>query len=102
VLCRYFDADTVGLDFKGMVEDLTAAPDGSIILLHGEQRANPSAMLLSRIRSIILQLSEGHMRHSSRRIETAFQAPGNCATAIITASTVTCSAVDAVCPSTTH
>jgi aspartate/tyrosine/aromatic aminotransferase len=33
---RYFDADTVGLDFKGMVEDLTAAPDGSIVLLHGE------------------------------------------------------------------
>lgn len=32
---RYFDADTVGLDFKGMMEDITAAPDGSIILLHG-------------------------------------------------------------------
>ncbi|WIA08502.1 hypothetical protein OEZ85_007936 [Tetradesmus obliquus] len=32
---RYFDPDTVGLDFKGMVEDLTAAPDGSIVLLHG-------------------------------------------------------------------
>jgi aspartate aminotransferase len=38
VLHRYFDADTVGLDFKGMMEDITAAPDGSIILLHGEQR----------------------------------------------------------------
>jgi aspartate aminotransferase len=36
VLHRYFDADTVGLDFKGMMEDITAAPDGSIILLHGE------------------------------------------------------------------
>lgn len=33
---RYFDPDTVGLDFKGMMEDITAAPDGSIILLHGE------------------------------------------------------------------
>lgn len=32
---RYFDADTVGLDFKGMVEDLTAAPEGSVALLHG-------------------------------------------------------------------
>ncbi|KAG2500524.1 hypothetical protein HYH03_001301 [Edaphochlamys debaryana] len=32
---RYFDADTVGLDFKGMVEDLKAAPAGSVVLLHG-------------------------------------------------------------------
>lgn len=34
--CRYFDPDTVGLDFKGMIADITAAPDGSIILLHGK------------------------------------------------------------------
>lgn len=34
---RYFDADTVGLDYKGMVEDIEAAPEGSIIVLHGEQ-----------------------------------------------------------------
>ncbi|KAF8072598.1 Aspartate aminotransferase P2 [Scenedesmus sp. PABB004] len=32
---RYFDADTVGLDFEGMTADLNAAPDGSIVLLHG-------------------------------------------------------------------
>lgn len=32
---RYFDADTVGLDFKGMVEDLTNAPEGSVVVLHG-------------------------------------------------------------------
>jgi aspartate aminotransferase len=32
---RYFDPDTVGLDFAGMLEDLQAAPDGSIVLLHG-------------------------------------------------------------------
>ena len=32
---RYFDPETVGLDFKGMVEDLEAAPDGSVVLLHG-------------------------------------------------------------------
>ncbi|MEW5320390.1 MAG: hypothetical protein WDW38_011465 [Sanguina aurantia] len=32
---RYFDPATVGLDFKGLMEDITAAPDGSIILLHG-------------------------------------------------------------------
>ena len=35
---RYYDADTVGLDFKGMMADITAAPDGSVILLHGEPR----------------------------------------------------------------
>eukprot|EP00195_Chlamydomonas_chlamydogama_P011440 CAMPEP_0202901242 /NCGR_PEP_ID=MMETSP1392-20130828/14143_1 /ASSEMBLY_ACC=CAM_ASM_000868 /TAXON_ID=225041 /ORGANISM="Chlamydomonas chlamydogama, Strain SAG 11-48b" /LENGTH=435 /DNA_ID=CAMNT_0049587777 /DNA_START=77 /DNA_END=1384 /DNA_ORIENTATION=+ len=32
---RYFDQETVGLDFKGMVEDLEKAPDGSVVLLHG-------------------------------------------------------------------
>ncbi|GFR52883.1 hypothetical protein Agub_g15515 [Astrephomene gubernaculifera] len=32
---RYFDAATVGLDFKGLTEDLTAAPPGSVVLLHG-------------------------------------------------------------------
>ncbi|GAX73929.1 hypothetical protein CEUSTIGMA_g1379.t1 [Chlamydomonas eustigma] len=32
---RYYDPETVGLDFKGMMEDISAAPDGSIILLHG-------------------------------------------------------------------
>jgi len=32
---RYFDAETVGLDFKGMMADLEAAPAGSVVLLHG-------------------------------------------------------------------
>eukprot|EP00475_Leptophrys_vorax_P007679 TRINITY_DN1486_c2_g1_i1.p1 TRINITY_DN1486_c2_g1~~TRINITY_DN1486_c2_g1_i1.p1 ORF type:complete len:458 (+),score=53.06 TRINITY_DN1486_c2_g1_i1:1930-3303(+) len=32
---RYYDPKTVGLDYAGMVEDIKAAPDGSVILLHG-------------------------------------------------------------------
>uniref|UniRef100_A0A7S0RL76 aspartate transaminase n=1 Tax=Pyramimonas obovata TaxID=1411642 RepID=A0A7S0RL76_9CHLO len=32
---RYFDPKTVGLDFEGMIEDIKAAPKGSVILLHG-------------------------------------------------------------------
>eukprot|EP00210_Caulerpa_lentillifera_P006611 g6316.t1 len=32
---RYFDAKTTGLDFEGMCEDISAAPEGSVILLHG-------------------------------------------------------------------
>lgn len=32
---RYFDAETVGLDWKGMREDLEAAPEGSVVVLHG-------------------------------------------------------------------
>lgn len=32
---RYFDANTVGLDFNGMIADIKDAPRGSIILLHG-------------------------------------------------------------------
>ncbi|CAD6916362.1 unnamed protein product [Tilletia controversa] len=31
---RYYDKETVGLDFKGLVDDLKAAPEKSIILLH--------------------------------------------------------------------
>eukprot|EP00879_Flechtneria_rotunda_P027702 GHRR01029689.1.p1 GENE.GHRR01029689.1~~GHRR01029689.1.p1 ORF type:complete len:346 (+),score=121.14 GHRR01029689.1:119-1156(+) len=32
---RYFNPETVGLNFEGLVEDLKAAPDGSIVVLHG-------------------------------------------------------------------
>ncbi|XP_031487369.1 aspartate aminotransferase, cytoplasmic-like [Nymphaea colorata] len=31
---RYYDASTRGLDFQGLLEDLNAAPAGSIVLLH--------------------------------------------------------------------
>jgi len=31
---RYFDANTKGLNCEGMLEDLTAAPEGSVVLLH--------------------------------------------------------------------
>lgn len=31
---RYYDKNTVGLDLKGMLEDIRSAPEGSIILLH--------------------------------------------------------------------
>ena len=33
--CRYFDPETVGLDFNGMKEDLQSAPEGSVVVLHG-------------------------------------------------------------------
>ncbi len=32
---RYFDAETRGVDFAGMMEDLSAAKPGDVILLHG-------------------------------------------------------------------
>jgi aspartate aminotransferase, mitochondrial len=31
---RYYNRETIGLDFDGMVEDLKAAPKSSIVLLH--------------------------------------------------------------------
>lgn len=31
---RYWDASKLGLDLNGMLEDLAAAPDGSVVLLH--------------------------------------------------------------------
>jgi len=31
---RYYNKDTIGLDFEGMVADLKAAPEGSMVLLH--------------------------------------------------------------------
>ena len=32
---RYFDPETIGLDFAGMLEDLRACPNGSVVVLHG-------------------------------------------------------------------
>ena len=32
---RYYDPKTRGFDFHGMLEDLKAAPDNSVVLLHG-------------------------------------------------------------------
>ena len=31
---RYYNKDTIGLDFEGMVADLKSAPEGSLVLLH--------------------------------------------------------------------
>jgi aspartate aminotransferase, mitochondrial len=31
---KYYNKDTIGLDFDGMIEDLKAAPNNSIVLLH--------------------------------------------------------------------
>lgn len=31
---RYYNKDTIGLDFDGMIEDIRALPEGSIVLLH--------------------------------------------------------------------
>ena len=31
---RYYNKDTIGLDFEGMVADIKAAPEGSLVLLH--------------------------------------------------------------------
>ncbi|KAL9633048.1 MAG: hypothetical protein Q9204_003559, partial [Flavoplaca sp. TL-2023a] len=31
---RYYNKDTIGLDFDGMVADIKAAPEGSVVLLH--------------------------------------------------------------------
>ena len=33
---RYFKPETVGLDFEGLMEDLRGAPEGSVVVLHGE------------------------------------------------------------------
>jgi aspartate/tyrosine/aromatic aminotransferase len=32
--CRYYDPTTIGLDFRGMIEDLSNAEPGAIVLLH--------------------------------------------------------------------
>ncbi|KAL9051078.1 MAG: hypothetical protein Q9162_006251 [Coniocarpon cinnabarinum] len=31
---RYYNKDTIGLDFEGMIEDIKALPNGSLVLLH--------------------------------------------------------------------
>ena len=49
VFCRYFDPETVGLDFEGMASDLEAAPEGSIIVLHGKQSSHATSMYLQHL-----------------------------------------------------
>ena len=39
---RYFDPETVGLDFEGMCSDIESAPEGSIIVLHGKLTVFPA------------------------------------------------------------
>lgn len=46
--CRYFDPETVGLDFEGMASDLEAAPEGSIIVLHGQSLVQQPRLWLLR------------------------------------------------------
>ena len=36
---RYFDPNTIGLDFDGMVADIRNAPEGSVIVLHGAKHS---------------------------------------------------------------
>lgn len=43
---RYYEASTKSVDFKGMVEDLQAAPENAVIVLHGVAH-NPSGMDLT-------------------------------------------------------
>jgi aspartate aminotransferase len=40
---RYYDPKTIGLDLKGMLADLSAAPSGSVILLHAAAH-NPTGV----------------------------------------------------------
>lgn len=43
---RYYNAANKSVDFEGMVEDLDAAPENSVIILHGCAH-NPSGMDLT-------------------------------------------------------
>ncbi len=38
---RYFDPETVGLDFDGMMADLGSAPEGSVVVLHACAQCAP-------------------------------------------------------------
>lgn len=44
---RYFDPKTVGLDFEGLMDDIRAAPEGSVIVLHGE--SSPAKLRFSHL-----------------------------------------------------
>eukprot|EP00879_Flechtneria_rotunda_P018587 GHRR01019503.1.p1 GENE.GHRR01019503.1~~GHRR01019503.1.p1 ORF type:complete len:226 (+),score=31.65 GHRR01019503.1:115-792(+) len=37
---RYYKPETRGLDFEGLMEDIQAAPNGSVFLLHGDYHAS--------------------------------------------------------------
>lgn len=56
---RYFDANTGGVDFHGMVDDLNNAPQGAIVLLHpcahNPTGADPSEEQWYGIRDVIIK-----------------------------------------------
>ena len=49
---RYYDPKTIGLDFEGMVEDLSNAPEGSVVVLHGKLLIKPNIVSYNQILSL--------------------------------------------------
>jgi aspartate aminotransferase len=41
---RYYDPNTKGVNFSGLLEDLNAMPEGSVVLLHACAH-NPTGLL---------------------------------------------------------
>jgi Aminotransferase class I and II len=57
---RYFNPDTIGLDFDGMMEDIKNAPDGSVIVLHGAHTKS--------LKCLRLNMQHIHMRLNMQHI----------------------------------
>lgn len=64
VYYRYFNPETVGLDFEGMVADLEKAPEGSVVVLHGEAGRSGQARVLCRC-AVLLRHSNSEQLYAS-------------------------------------
>lgn len=53
---RYFDPETVGLDFAGMLDDLNNAPRGSVVILHGMTMTMPRILLMAQVVGLLVTM----------------------------------------------
>lgn len=63
----YFDPASIGLDFAGMKADLEAAPEGSIVVLHGANFASLAPALILLLRAEVIGYCAFRLRTQSHR-----------------------------------
>ncbi len=63
---RYFEPASVGLDFEGLMEDLRGAPEGSVVVLHGDILQHPQPYLKTLAQSPRLKRPLGGPARSAR------------------------------------
>ena len=73
---RYYNKDTIGLDFEGMIEDLKEAPPGSAFLFHAcATLSGGSKGVLHGVRTYVLQNEHGQIQ-DTHSVSAGLDYPG--------------------------